>query len=204
MLSEIQTLRGDMFAQESLPELLARLRNYDAEAADQLFDHFTHQLLALARTHLDDWARGKIDPEDIVQSVYRSFVGRFSADRLQLHNWDALWGLLSLMTVRKCLRRREYLLAASRDVRREVSLPNDALLPIPSREPLPEDAAVLTDLVENLLRGLEPRDREIVVLYLQGYSLREISELRDCAYRTVRRIIDRARRRLLRLWDEGE
>jgi RNA polymerase sigma factor (sigma-70 family) len=193
-----------MVAHDALAELLVRFQNRDPDAAARIFHHFTRRLLALARARLDLRTRGKCDPDDIVQSVYRSFLGRLDAGHLRFDSWDALWALLSLMTVRKCARQMEYFLAACRDVRLEIGLSEDALIQVPAREPLPDDAVALADLVEQLLCGLDEREREIVVLHLQGHSLREISAQSDCAYRTVRRVIDRARRRLLRLWDEEE
>ncbi len=186
---------------QSVPDLLDRVRNGDPDAAARLFNCFTQRLRELARAHLDKRLQRHYDSEDIVQSVYRSFLRRL--DRLRVPSEEALWGLLSVMTVRRCHRRAEHAFAACRDVRLEVGLPPDALIPLPSSEPQPAEAAELADLVESVLSRLDPRDRDIVVLCLQGYTVQEISERTACAYRTVRRIIDRARRWLLRQWNDA-
>jgi RNA polymerase sigma-70 factor (ECF subfamily) len=192
----------------SLPALLSRVRAGDQEAAALIFRRYTRRLLALARRHLDSWVRDRVDPEDVVQSVYKSFFARHARGDFTLDNWDSLWALLCLMTVRKCADKADYLQAACRDARLEVRLPGDdtgsTVWTIPGREPTPADAAMLTELLERLLRGLEEEDRLIVVLHLQGYTLHEISDRAGRAHRTVRRVLDRARRRLLRLRAEEE
>ena len=42
------------------------------------------------------------------------------------------------------------------------------------REPTPLEAAVLAETVEQMMRGLEPDDRTIIELSLQGYTAAEI------------------------------
>jgi hypothetical protein len=58
----------------SFAEFLARLHNQDDAAARELFGRFAHQLLALALRHIDAGLRHKVDPEDVVQSAYKSFL----------------------------------------------------------------------------------------------------------------------------------
>jgi RNA polymerase sigma factor (sigma-70 family) len=196
-----------MAAEPSFAELLERLRGGDAEAAGLLIQRFTRRLLALARSQLAPWSKGKLDPEDIVQSVYRSFFVRHGGGAFAFDTWDNLWALLSLMTIRKCADKTDYWLAACRDVRREVDLPIDgteSTVPVPLREATVEDAVVFADLVEHLLQAFDERERAILVLHLQGYTMLEISMQLDRALRTVRRTIDRARKRLLRLHEEEQ
>jgi RNA polymerase sigma-70 factor, ECF subfamily len=192
----------------SLPALLGRVKAGDQEAAALIFRRYTRRLIALARRQLDTWVRDRVDPEDVVQSVYKSFFARHARGDFSLDSWDSLWALLCLMTVRKCADKADYLQAACRDVRLEIRLPGDAegstLWKVPGRDPTPAEAALLTETIDRLLRGLEEEDRVIVVLHLQGYTLHEISDRAGRAHRTVRRVIDRARRRLLRLRADEE
>src|SRR5689334_7891576 len=92
----------------SFAEFLARLRSGDDTAAQELFGRFTHQLIALALRHIDAKLRHKVDPEDVVQSVYKSFFVRYGAGNLEIGNWNSLWGLLALIAVRKCAERAAY------------------------------------------------------------------------------------------------
>jgi RNA polymerase sigma-70 factor (ECF subfamily) len=111
-----------------------------------------------------------------------------------------------VITLRKCGNRIEYFHAARRDVQREADVPPDeawkALEEVAARDPTPSEAAVLAETVEELLRGLEAFDREILILQLQGCTIPEISTQVTRAERTVRRAIERIRKRLRRLQTE--
>ena len=107
----------------SFAEFLAKLKARDDAAAEQLFGRFTHQLIALALRHVNAGLRHKVDPEDVVQSAYKSFFIRYGDGNLDVVNWNSLWGLLTLITVRKCAERAAYHHAGRRDAAREVARP---------------------------------------------------------------------------------
>ena len=107
----------------SFNDLMARLRAGDNAAATEVFNRFTNRLIGLARSRLDRLIRQKVDPEDILQSVYRSFFRRHAQGRFDVASWDNLWGMLTVITLRKCMRQSERHHAASRDVSREVTPP---------------------------------------------------------------------------------
>src|SRR5262249_52745041 len=130
-------------------------------------------------------------PEDVVQSAYKSFFHRCYEDRLEVGTWNGLWGLLALITLRKCADRAEYHRAQCRDAAREVAAAPgaDGATPwpdAPGREPTPLEAAVLNETVEQLLAGLDEDKRSVLELSLQGYTTREISQRLGRAERTVR------------------
>src|SRR5437763_7729098 len=129
---------------DSFPEFLARLQRRDDAAAQELFGRFAHQLIALAHRHIGAGLRHKVDPEDVVQSAYKSFFLRYGAGNLDAINWNSLWGLLTLITVRKCAERAAYHRAECRDAAREASpLREDEAVPWREpfgREPTPLEA----------------------------------------------------------------
>ena len=172
----------------SFDDLMARLRAGDEEAARTLFDRYAERLIALARSRLGQRMRQKVDPEDVLQSVYKSFFLRQAAGQFHLAGWDSLWGMLTVITMRKCGRLVTHYRAGMRDLRREAAadaVPDDwdAL----AHEPAPEEAAMLAETVEQLLRGLEERERDMVRLSLQGLSVAEISSQVGRTRRTVQR-----------------
>src|SRR6266542_4997008 len=77
-----------MSSTASLSELVRRLRTGDDTLADELFQRYARRLIGLARTHLDSHLRQKVDPEDVVQSVYKSFFRRLEAEQVEALNWD--------------------------------------------------------------------------------------------------------------------
>jgi RNA polymerase sigma-70 factor (ECF subfamily) len=183
---------------EDLPfeELMGRLRAGDQDAAAQVFHRFARRLIALARSRLDKLVRPKVDPEDVVQSVFRSFFARHAEDPFDLNDWDSLWAVLTVVTVRKCGHRLDHLRAACRDVQREV--PAAAGWEVLAREPTPSQAALLTETLEQLMRALDDRDRQILTLSLQGLPPAAISAQVGYTERTVQRVLQRVRKWLER------
>ena len=168
--------------------------------AGEAFDRFTRRLVGLARRQLGGLLRHRVDPEDVVQSVYKSFLLRHGAEMLEGEDEDGLWALLTRITLRKCADRARYHRAECRDAAREA--PPSADEDVAGREPTPDEAAALTETVERLLRGLDGDERAILELSLQGYSTQEISERLGRAERSVRRVRERARALLERMRDE--
>jgi RNA polymerase sigma-70 factor (ECF subfamily) len=183
--------------------LIARLRAGDERAAEEVFRRYTRRLVALARIQLRDGVRRKVDPEDVVQSAYRSFFRRQRAGQFKLDNWDNLWGILAVITLRKCGNRVRYFHQARRDVHREVPLRASqearAAWEAIARDPSPSEAVVLAETVQRMMSNLEPHERDIVSMHLQGYAIAEISNEVRYAERTVRRTLERIRKRLRRM-----
>ncbi len=187
---------------------LARLRAGDRDAAAEVFTRFTHRLVALARSRMDQLIRRKVDPEDVLQSVYRSFFRRHGEGQFDLESWDHLWFMLTTFTLRKCGHRIEYFRAACRDVQREVPLAADpdasaADWQVLTKDPTPSEAARLAETVEQLMSGLSPRERDMLALSLQGYTTPEISARVGRSERTVQRLLLRVRGRLEEMNADG-
>src|SRR5207244_3151678 len=92
--------------------------------AREVFDRYARRLVGMAATKLPAFTRAKIDPEDVIQSVFRTFFRRHSGGEFRPEHWDALWSLLAVLTARKCGHYVEHLVAARRDARREVGVPD--------------------------------------------------------------------------------
>jgi len=183
---------------------LSPVENSPADDASRaLFEQFSQRLIGLARCHLDARLKNKVDPEDVVQSAYKSFFLRYGDQTVATQGSDALWSLLTLITLRKCADRARYYRADRRDMKQEVraSMGSEPEFwrEAVSREPTPEHAAVLAETVEKVLREVGTDERLVVELSLQGYSTQEISEQLSRAERSVRRLRERVRKYLERL-----
>jgi RNA polymerase sigma-70 factor (ECF subfamily) len=190
-----------MTSNESFDHLMRGLRARQDSAATAVFQRYAHRLVALARTKLTGPMRQKIDAEDVLQSVFKSFFIRHADGQFDLNNWDSLWTLLTVITVRKCLNSRQHFRAARRNVARE-SAPaasaedSRAGWDLLDREPTPDEATALADLVEQTMRSLDERGRQILTLRLQGCLVEDIAQQVGCAERTVRRVLDFVKSRL--------
>jgi RNA polymerase sigma-70 factor (ECF subfamily) len=187
-----------MPASESFADVMGRLRAGDQAAAREVFQRFVDKLVRLAQRRIGALMRRRVDPEDVVQSAYKSFFLRYGAGKLEVHNWSSLWGLLTTITLRKCLDRIEYHRAARRDPKREEA-GSEPWWETVAREPTPDEAAVLAETVEQLFRDLREDERPMLQMSLQGFSSPEISQELGVSERTVRRLRERVRKRLERM-----
>ncbi len=158
---------------DSFAEIIERLERGDEQAANEIFSRFSHRLIALTRTRLDTAILNKVDPEDVVQSVFRSFFTRQAEGQFEFANWDSMWGLLAKLTLRKCGRRTENLLAACRDIRRELQPPgNDSESAAGSweavtRDPTPQEVAVFHETISELFAELDDVQQKILELIMK-------------------------------------
>jgi RNA polymerase sigma-70 factor (ECF subfamily) len=199
-----------MASDDSFAIMMSRLKGGDEAAASEVFRRYVRRLLALTSDQFDSWLRGKVDVEGVVQSAYKSFFAGYDQGRFDaLSGWDGLWGLLVVITLRKCYRRHEYFRAECRDPGREVARaggddgrsPEDGWQAI-DREPTPLEAAIRGETVEGLLDALDGPERAIVELSLQGHTTEEVAAELGRSQRTVRRVRERIKAHLKRLGDD--
>ena len=157
-----------------------------------LVERYTERLIQLARQKLPDKVRRRVDPEDVVQSVYRSFFRRLNEGRFQFDDSHDVWRLLAAMTFQKAQLARRFHQQQRRDVRRErpIRSESDGIADeARDLQPGPEDLAILFESLEQLLSRLPPSYRQIAVLRLQGIATDEIAAQVNRSRRTVFRAL---------------
>jgi RNA polymerase sigma-70 factor (ECF subfamily) len=196
-----------MQSESSFADLPARLRGHDNSAAAEVFRRYAGELIRLASRRVVGVLQRKVDAEDLVQSAFRSFFRVEAETPFELQDWDSLWAVLATITLRKCGYQVRQFLTAKRNVSLEGPIPaiDDSQAPgraLAAREPTPAEAAVLGDLVEQLLAGLSDKTRQIAELMLQGNSAADIAPLVGLTERSVFRQMARIRARLQELYGE--
>jgi RNA polymerase sigma-70 factor (ECF subfamily) len=181
---------------DSFLQLMTRLRVGEDDAAMTVFRRYVDRLNAVARRHLDNLLKSKVDPEDIVQSVYRSFFQRVREGEYELTSWEGLQGLLARITINKCLNRMAHFRRDKRDATKEASRDQDMLHQVLDPEPTAEEALIYLETVSQLLGALDPTGRQIIELSLQGCTVPEISKQTGWAERTIRRTREHVRKKL--------
>src|SRR4051794_32797834 len=73
--------------------LLARVQDGSQTAAGELYHRYARRLLALARAEAGPDLAARIDPEDIVQSVFGSFFRGVKQGYYEAPPGEELWGL---------------------------------------------------------------------------------------------------------------
>jgi RNA polymerase sigma factor (sigma-70 family) len=187
--------------EESCGDLVARWRAGDEQAAAELVQRYTARLVALARSRLSGRVARQVDPEDLVQSAYRSFFTKARQELIQLPENGDLWQLLVTITLHKLYNQMKRATAQKRGTEKEQSFGSeDSLLGLRSLplsgEPSPVEALALTDLLEQVMRALEPTERRILEMRLQGYTLKEVAAEVQCSERTVRRTVSEMKERI--------
>jgi RNA polymerase sigma-70 factor (ECF subfamily) len=191
----------DRFAMDDVSKkLLDRWQAGDQDAASALFHRYADRLIALARSRLSAKLAQRVDPEDVVQSAYRSFFARAKDAQFDLQRGGDLWRLLVTMVLHKINDEVKYHGAAKRTPAGQGFGSEDSLFRLHgaayAREPTPVEAVALAEEMEQLMSRLEPGDRQILELRLQGHTLYEIAAATDRSVPTVSRILDRVRQQL--------
>jgi RNA polymerase sigma-70 factor (ECF subfamily) len=168
----------------------------DEDAARLIVERYVDRLVALARQRLSPRLARRFDPEDVLQSVFRTFFDRAKAGQFHLEGPDDLSKLLTRITIHKTLRQVAFHRAAKRNPDRETAHAEDEpqkLLELLDREPSPEEANVFVDLLDDFLSQLQTQDRQIIELRLQGQTNLEIADRLGVSERKVRRLMERIR-----------
>lgn len=179
-----------------LARVLTEKPGYEAE----LVARFSERLLAFARRQLPACVRGRLDPEDVVQSVYRSFFKRLHAGQFAFEESHDLWRLLAAMTFRKARNAVRYHLRERRDTRREQSFVPDAH---DDRNPDDGDLDLMVACLEQLLSALPESRRAIIVRRLEGAAVPDIAREMGCSRQTVYRVLTHVQEVAGRLLEES-
>jgi RNA polymerase sigma factor (sigma-70 family) len=188
-----------MIRDEASGDLLARWRQGDQQAATELFRRYASRLVGLARSRLSAKYAHRVDPEELVQSVYRTFFAEAQDGRYELHRGGDLWRLLVVMTLHKLNDQVKYHNRRKRAVDRDLDIHHDKMGVEPdllAREPSPLEALALADEVERLMRQLDASHRSMVELRLQGHTIEEIAAQTRYSERTVRYVLERVKQLL--------
>lgn len=175
-------------------ELAQDIQAGSETAAKELFDKYCERLMRLAKRRISQRMASRFDPEDVIQSAFRTFFKRVKNDEFVFENEDDLFKLLVRLTVRKTLRQVSHHQAAKRNTDTEaVSSSEDSSLlsHVPGDTPAPEVEVVFMDEFERLMGRLTPAEREVLEMKMQGYSTLEIAEKQATYDRKIRRMLER-------------
>ena len=176
--------------------LLRRLSGGSEDAATELYLRYATRLHALAAAQCSPDLARRVDPEDVVQSVFRTFFRRAVRGEYEVPAGEELWKLFLVIALNKIRAIGTHHRAAKRDVRR--TAPADALEFAGPAAARPDEAALtlLRLTVEELLDSLPAAQRRIVELRIAEHDVREIARLTGRSKRTVERVLQQFRTRL--------
>lgn len=176
-------------------ELLRLVQAGNEDAATAVFDRYVERLLALARARIGPKLKRRLDPEDVVQSAYRSFFVHARDGEFSLGQSGDLWRLLAGITLHKLHGQFEKHTAAKRNPKREV-VDSEALEALASRAPTVADVVAVGELLNSVLARLAPDERRTLEATLQGQDAERIAAELGKSERTVRRLLAQARSKI--------
>lgn len=174
----------------NLPE---RLLVGSSSAAGELDQRYRGRLCSLVERELGQRFRRRLDPEDVVQSTLRSFFQGVKKGEFRIDHSAALWRLLEEMTLIRVQRRIEKETAARRNPNAEAY---DQTQIMRGTEPTPAEAAMVADLIEANLAGLNSPYPEILRLRLEGHTESQIAQTLRCGRQAVHYRLERIRERM--------
>src|SRR5689334_11735551 len=98
--------------------LLRRLQRGQSDASTELYLRYAQRLHALAVAQSSPELARRVDPEDIVQSVFRTFFRRANLGHYTVPDGEEIWKLLLVIALNKVRATGAFHRAAKRDVRR--------------------------------------------------------------------------------------
>jgi RNA polymerase sigma-70 factor (ECF subfamily) len=175
--------------------LLDRFRSGDEDAALQLYYRYADRLLRLASKNTPADLAPRFDPEDIVQSVFRTFFRRAAKGQYEAPEGDELWKLLLVMALNKVRARGSYHRAGKRDIRKTQPL-------LKGTEQLDQKNAeeaknILCLSVEEMIQKQPASHHGIIRLRIDGLEVQAIADRENRSKRTVERILQSFRTQLM-------
>ncbi|MDZ4782921.1 MAG: ECF-type sigma factor [Planctomycetia bacterium] len=176
--------------------LLRRFRSGEEDAATRLYVRYARRLEALARAQSGAALAARLDPEDIVQSVFRTFFRRASAGQYEIPEGEELWKLFLVIALNKIRAQGAYHRAAKRDAGAtcSASQAGDALEAAAREDEAP--LRMLQIVVDELLAELPDAHRNMIEMRIAGHEVNEIATETGRAKRSVERVLQQFRQRL--------
>lgn len=190
-------------ADDSFSQLTDALRHGNPEAWGVVVQRYAQALVRLAAGRIPERVRVKEPPEDVVQSVFKSFFRHHVNGEYVLADWEGLWGLLARITMCKCVNRVKYHHRQRRDASKEIHTEDLARHAL-DHEPRPEEVTDLELMLDSVMHDFDEGERQTVELARLGHTREEIAELVKCSERSVYRVLGTVKKRLERRLREDE
>jgi len=187
--------------------LIQGLRAGNGRVIQEFCDLYSSSLHRLAEKHLPDGVKRRVGPEDVVQSVCRTFIRRANEGQFQLEDSEALWRLLCAITLSKVREQTRFHMRQKRGLNQEVHKsppsPDDSQPSFAPAAPgpTPAEAVEFADQFHQLLASMDEEERQLVDLKLQQLTNEEAAERMGVSERTVRRILKRVQARLEKVFE---
>lgn len=203
-VAQAKEMISDPSSSDSDRSLLLRFREGSQDAATALYVRYAKRLQALARAQTGQQLATRFDPEDVVQSVFRTFFRRAVEQGYQVPAGEELWQLLLVLALNKIRTLATHHRAQKRDVAR-TGRPG-AIEQLPAGASGDDELAYNTMrmVVDDLVADLPAPQNRIIELRIEGHEIQQIANMTKRSKRTVERTLQQFRSRLAKLIDDED
>jgi RNA polymerase sigma-70 factor, ECF subfamily len=181
--------------------LLLQYREGNQDAAAALYHRYARRLHALAHARYYSDLAGRVDCDDIVQSVFESFFRGAGRGSYDIPAGEELWHLFLVITLNKIRAKGVYHRAAKRDVR--MTTGDDCIERYADPLHSNDSTTILLKLaVDEALSQLPPQHKMVVELRMEGHEVAEIADRTGRSKRSIERILQECRKQLARLLED--
>ncbi len=173
--------------------LLRRLRGGSQDAATQLYVRYAHRVRALVKRRCSAELARRVEPDDIVQSVFRRFFGRVVKGDYDVPAGEELWGLFLVIALNRIRAAEAFHRAGKRDVRATVSAAEAGQYLEGARGHDEAAFALLQLTITDAMGQLPEHHRQMLELRIQGHEVAEIAQMTGRSKRTVERNLQEVR-----------
>ena len=177
-------------SEKLLAQYVLGSRSETVAASIEIHSRYLNRLIALSQNRLLRILKSKVDADDIAQETFVAFFAMANRDEIKWKERGDLWRLLAGIAINKIKQQFERYSALKRDLRTESQL----AVTIEVGE---QDVNELAELVENVISSEKPLIGKILNLRLAGYSFEEIAAKVGRSTRTVRRLLESLKAKLI-------
>lgn len=192
----------DDLAQMTDHSLLQKLKGGHESAATALYQRYAAHLRALTARQSSAALAARMDPDDIVQSVFRTFFRRATNDQYEVPRGEDLWKLFLVIALNKIRNAAAHHTAAKRDVRQTVHLGDTTGTGHTAVTPDDTDTTALRLVIDDVIAALPESSREMVRMRIDGHEVADIAARTARSKRSVERVLQQFRDQLQGLLDD--
>jgi RNA polymerase sigma-70 factor, ECF subfamily len=172
-------------------QLMERLHGGDRDAATLIYVRYAERLLSVARRNTPADLQARFDPEDVVQSVFRTFFRRAASGAYAVPEGEELWKLFLVIALNKIRRLGTFHRADKRNVTKTSPLDSPA---VEKEQPLAEESLRLLEMaIDEILAKCPQHARQMVRLRIEGCDVAEIAGRTERSKRSVERVLQNFR-----------
>lgn len=178
--------------------LLAAARSGDETAMQRLIQQYEPELRIVARHRLGPALRPHLDTIDLVQSVHRSLLIGLRAARFDISSPENLIALAVTIVQRKAAKhwrhlKRQQRLSGHDDSQGDLL---ETMLSLRAERDDVTDGVATRELLAQWLKDVDPVERRLIELRLEGHSTVEVAQILDLDPDVLRVKLSRLRKRM--------